>query len=209
MKSLGLSGRLLDVGAGAGFFVEAARQQGFEASGIDLSPMAAGKAGARGVPVRQGDFLAEADVAGALDVITLWDSLCGMTDPHACIMRVSSQLAEGGACILTVADGRSAAARIAGRFWPLMIPPVNLHFFSRPSLERLLAGHGMRLTSYKAMGKRVAVRFLVQKLFRSIGVRGADAWIERVVPVAWSVDLDLGDIVTAVAVRAGRARANP
>ena len=208
MKSLGLSGRLLDVGAGAGFFVLAARQEGFEVSGIDLSPVAANKAEAMGVAVRQGDFLAEAGVAGALDVITLWDSLCGMTDPHACMMRVSDQLAEGGICILTVAAGQSPIARMTGRFWPLLIPPVNLHFFSRQSLERLLSEHGMRLTSYRAMGKRVAVRFVVQKLFRSLGVRGADAWVDRIIPATWSIDLNLGDIVTALAIRTGPPGAN-
>lgn len=203
MKSLGLSGRLLDVGAGAGFFVLAARQEGFEASGIDLSPVAASKAEATGVPVRHGDFLAEPGVAGALNVITLWDSLCGMTDPHTCMSRVSDQLAEGGVCILTVAAGKSLVACMTGRFWPLMIPPVNLHFFSRPSLDRLLSEHGMKLTSYRAAAKRVAVRFVVQKLFRSLGFRGADAWIDRVVPATWSIDLNLGDIVTAVATRTG------
>lgn len=208
MKSLGLSGRLLDVGAGSGFFVRAALQQGFEASGIDLSPTASSKAEAIGASVRQGDFLAETGEAGALDVITLWDSLCGMADPHVCMMRVSDQLAEGGVCILTVADGQSTVARLAGRFWPLMIPPVNLHFFSRLSLERLLSEQGMSLTSYRAASKRVSVRFLVQKLLRSLGFRGADGWIERVVPASLSVDLNLGDIVTAMAVRTGRSGAN-
>lgn len=203
MRSLGLSGRLLDVGAGAGFFVRAARDEGFDASGIDLSPTASSKAEAIGVRVRQGDFLAGPGEPGSLDVITLWDSLCGMTDPRACMARVSEQLAEGGVCILTVADGQSLIARITGRFWPLMIPPVNLHFFSRSSLERLLSEQGMRLTSCQAKDKRVSMRFIVQKLLRSLGVRAADGWVERIVPASWSIDLNLGDIVTAVAVRTG------
>lgn len=199
----GMSGRLLDIGAGNGFFVRSAMEAGFAAEGIELSPAAAEAARAMGADVKAGDFLTGA-VAGPYDVITMWDVLSGMTDPHAVLARVAQLLKPGGYFVATVADGAAPVARLLGRFWPLMIPPVNLHFFSRTSLRYALERHDLSPTGWRHDAKCVALRFVGQKLARVLGLHALDSAAARLIPVRLTLSLNLGDIAT-VAARRGKA----
>jgi SAM-dependent methyltransferase len=199
----GLRGRLLDVGAGTGAFVAAARGA-FDAQGVEYSDDAAAAARAAGLRVMTGSFPAQSP-AGPFDVITLWDVLSSLRDPHAAIAGVRALLAPGGHALFTVPMASSRVARALGRCWPMLIPPVNLHYFTPRSLERLLQAHGLRIASIRGESKSVAVEFAARKALRSIGL----ARVERmaaVFPRRWSVRIDLGDIAT---VHARPAEATP
>jgi len=70
---------VLDIGAGSGAFVRAARAQGFEAMGFEVIPEAA-------VALRLAGLYSE-EYTGA-DALTLWDSLEHMEDPENYLKRV-------------------------------------------------------------------------------------------------------------------------
>jgi SAM-dependent methyltransferase len=197
----GLSGRLLDIGAGNGYFVRAAGETGFDAEGVELSPDAAAAARIMGANVRQGDFLSAEEAGGPYDVVTMWDVLSGMTDPHATLARVARLLRPDGHFVATVANGESAVAKLSGRFWPLMIPPVNLHFFSAESMRVLLVRHGFASDVYSHHAKRVSLRFIGQKLARTLGTGPLETLCTRTVPSTWTIRLDMGDIATVTARR--------
>lgn len=78
-RHLSAGARLLDVGAGDGAFVRAARQGGFEALGFEVIPAAA--AALR----REGRY---AEDLAAFDAVTLWDAIEHMEDPGACLRGV-------------------------------------------------------------------------------------------------------------------------
>lgn len=190
-------GRLLDVGAGRGYFVyEAARY--FDASGIDYSSSAAAYGRELGVVLEQGDFLRAPYRPGEFDVLTFWDVLASMPDLHATIARAATLLRAGGHAVFTVPLADSYARRVAGRRWPLWIPPVNLHYFSRDSIERLLRQHGLRVESARTTGKRVALNFLLYKLAASFNASKL-ARRAAALPLNLSIPLNLGDILTVVA----------
>jgi len=199
LAARGLHGQLLDVGAGKGYFVRAAGDSGFIARGIDLSPAAATAAVAIGACVVAGDFQDSSVEPASFSVLTMWDVLCGMVDPDKTVAQAARLLKSPGHLVLTVADGTSFAARRLGRFWPLMIPPINLHFFSHESLARLLARHGFILESFDHRGKRVNVQFAAQKAARMIHAKPLERLFGAVVPRTWAIDMNLGDIAYAVA----------
>ncbi|MBR2692327.1 MAG: class I SAM-dependent methyltransferase [Aquamicrobium sp.] len=195
----GHSGTLLDVGAGNGYFVREANEVGFKAEGLDIAEEAAVRAASLGVTVRIGNFLADDVKVGKYDVITMWDVLCGFPDVNAAIAKVARHLEPGGALVLTIADGQSSTSKLAGRYWPLLIPPVNLHYFSEASTKRLLESYGMEILSYKAQGKWLSVRFLWQKLLRTLRITPLETVVSGFISPHWKVKLNLGDIVTVVA----------
>jgi 2-polyprenyl-3-methyl-5-hydroxy-6-metoxy-1,4-benzoquinol methylase len=195
----GLGGRLLDIGAGKGYFVRAAGDAGFQAEGIELSGEAAMAARAMGAAVRQGNFQTDQAEMGSFDVITLWDVLAGMPDPDVTIARVSDLLAGGGHTILTVPDGCARSAKMQGRFWHLLTPPVQLHFFSRTGMSLLLRRHGLELIGYAHRSKRVSLRFAAQKVARVLHFQWLEKLVVSAIPVGWSIRLNLGDIATVVA----------
>lgn len=193
LAGAGLRGRLLDIGAGMGHFVEAAAAT-FNVEGLEYSETAASVARKLGRPVQGGAFPVQRPT-GLFDVITLWDVLAGFVDPHATMAAIRECLMPNGHLVFTAPLVSARFARWTGRRWPLWIPPVNLHYFTRRSLERLLGAHGLRIIACGSEPKNVAVDFLIRKALNSAGLR---QWSERVrgIPASWSVSLDLGDIVT-------------
>lgn len=193
LAAAGLRGRLLDIGAGRGYFVRAAGQR-FAAEGIEFSAVAADAGRRNGLRMHTGAFPA-CKPDGPFDVVTLWDVLAGLTNVHAAMAAVRELLAPGGRVVLTVPFVSSRSARWLGRWWPLWIPPVNLHYFSQASISHLTRAHGFAVVSSRPERKRVAVEFLLRKALRTVRLHALEP-VARAIPRTWSTNLDLGDILT-------------
>lgn len=151
------SGRLLDVGAGAGTFLELARGRDWQVGGVELSPELATRAQARsGARVVSGDFTSVDLERGAWDVVTMWDVLEHTVDPGAFLDRARSLLAPGGVLVVFTIDAASLFNVVADLAWRLtahrLSSPLELlydkrhnHYFTSRTLRTLLAGHGLRV----------------------------------------------------------------
>jgi SAM-dependent methyltransferase len=139
------SGRLLDVGAAAGFFLEAASKQ-YDVTGVEFSPFAAEYARTTfGHRVLTGD-VTEVDLDGEqFDVTTMWATIEHMADPLAAVSAVASLTRPGGLFVLSTGDVTGPLARLNLRDWNLMLPPYHLFFFSPQTIEVLFAKAGFRL----------------------------------------------------------------
>ncbi|MBV4504370.1 class I SAM-dependent methyltransferase [Pseudomonas sp. BW13M1] len=196
LSECGLQGRLLDVGAGRGYFVKAA-QDHFDTRGIDYSANASLYGQALGVTLDSGDFTHAHYAAESFDVLTFWDVLASMIDVHATLSHAARLLRPGGHIALTVPMGDSLTCRLANKRWPLWIPPVNLHYFSKKSLERLMHDNGFEIVRMECQGKRVSLNFLLVKLARSLGLRSLEQTMAKL-PLRWAVPINLGDIQTVL-----------
>lgn len=145
-------GRLLDIGSTAGFFVKAAADAGWEATGVELSPDTSALARERyGVDVRTGRLEDMDFEEGSFDVVTLWDIIEHVRDPRATMARVARLLRPGGLVgILTPnLDGLfpRASYRVATLVgaWPAVEPPGHLFQFSTRTLGDLLTRTGFEV----------------------------------------------------------------
>ena len=195
LQAKGISGRLLDIGAGRGFFLQAAQNE-FDVSGVELSETAAQEARSKGLKVFTGDFLAF-DSTNRFDIVTLWDVLASFPNPLAALEHVRRILVADGCCVLTLPMGDSRAAKWMGRFWPFWIPPVNLHYFSSESLRRVCCAAGLEIVLIKFHGKRVALSFIWLKLLRMIGLAHI-RWLRRIVTSRRSIKVNLHDVATVM-----------
>ncbi|MNK56728.1 Methyltransferase domain protein [compost metagenome] len=193
----GLHGRLLDVGAGRGYFVRMASSV-FEAQGIDYSKNATEYGRELGICLASGDFLEASYPPGFFDVLTFWDVLASMTNVHATVRKSAQLLRKGGHAVFTLPMGDSLACRIAGKRWPLWIPPVNLHYFSKNSVTTLLDMHGFEIVRMEFLTKRVSANFLLLKLARSIGLKRLEGSLAGA-SFSWAIPINLGDILTVMA----------
>lgn len=192
----------LDVGCATGDFLVAARASVREVRGVELSPYAADIARARGLDVVAGDFLEVAIGGGAFDVVTMWDYLEHVPDPVATLAKAHRVLKPGGYLVISTGDVESAAAKILGRFWHLLIPPKHLYFFSPATLSRVLVQQGFVVLQIARPGKRVPLDFVVWKaaaltfprLARPALAVARHVGLGRVAPV-----VNLHDIMTVVA----------
>lgn len=192
----GLQGKLLDVGAGRGYFVEAASGY-FDARGIDYSTDAVQFGKTIGVEVDSGNFMQAQYPFGSFDVLTFWDVLASMVDVRSTMLHAAKLLRQGGFAVLTIPMGDSLSCRVSGKRWPLWIPPVNLHYFSKESLATLMRESGFEIMHMEYQAKQVALNFLLLKLVRSLGFRNLEQSMAKL-PLRWSISINLRDIQTVV-----------
>ena len=142
-------GHLLDVGCSTGLFLAAAGQAGWDAHGLEYSADSARVARERhGLEVDQGELMSGRYAPASFDVVTMWDVIEHMPDPHAALCVVQEILKPGGKFVAKTpnADGiypraSFAVAGVAG-FWGHPEPPGHLYQFSVATLSRLLIDSG-------------------------------------------------------------------
>lgn len=137
------TGRLLDVGFGAGGLLLAAREQGWSPYGIEVSALAVEQARQNRLgEIIHGDFLEAPFEPGFFDVIVMSELIEHLPAPEAFIRHARSLLAPGGLLYLTTPHGRGVSGRVLKETWSVCSPPEHLHLFSRRSMLRCLAENG-------------------------------------------------------------------
>lgn len=159
-------GRLLDVGCASGFGLEAAAEAGFEPLGIELSPFAGAAARARGLAVREGEFLpCAADLPDAhFACVTMWDYLEHVRSPNAEIARAARLLEPGGVFAIATPDVGSIPARLFRARWMGIKPDEHLYYFRRRDLRRALARAGLEVAYEGWAGKHVSLDLFARRL---------------------------------------------
>jgi len=148
-------GRWLDIGCATGSFMAAARASGWEVRGLDVSPYCLEEARALGLSVSQGTARAIPGEWGDFDAVSMWDTVEHLRDPSAEVAAAARRLRAGGWFVASTGDVSSLAARLLGRRWWFMLPPVHLYFFTRNTLEALMRKAGLLPVACRRFGRRL------------------------------------------------------
>ncbi|MBU0682409.1 MAG: class I SAM-dependent methyltransferase [Proteobacteria bacterium] len=147
-------GRLLDIGCGYGFFLEAMSERNWQVEGIELSKPAAEIARAKGRGTIHSCAVEEVKDLGLFDVITMFYVIEHVADPLQTLKSIRALLKPGGVLVLRYPN-TSPLLKFSGslaRSLGLMQAPSHLFDFSGDSMEILLkkAGYGSCLTTIDA-----------------------------------------------------------
>ena len=142
--------RLLDVGAGPGFFLQTASSRGWQVLGVEPSRQAAAHARGLGVGVVEGFFNAEtAKGLGRFDVVHLNNVLEHVPNPLEIVCLARDLLTPGGLICLNVPNDFTPfqlSARTAltlSEWW--VAPPHHLNYFDFESLSSLVTRLGFEV----------------------------------------------------------------
>jgi SAM-dependent methyltransferase len=205
-------GRLLEIGAAYGFFLDLA-QEYFDVIGFEANPEAA-RYGREtcGVNIRTDDFLqaSPAELGPPFDVTVMWDVIEHLERPDLVLAKVNAVSRPGASLYITTGDIGSLVARLRGAKWRMIHPPSHLHYFSRATLKRLLSNRGFRVIGIRSVGvarslRQILYSLLVLHLHRS----GAYAALEKLVPATWGFTLNTFDIMQVLAEKIAPAGAGP
>jgi 2-polyprenyl-3-methyl-5-hydroxy-6-metoxy-1,4-benzoquinol methylase len=195
-------GRLLEIGAAYGFFLDLAKQH-FQVVGYEVNPRAARHARETfGVDVRSEDFLISTptDIGGPVDVTVMWDVVEHLERPDQYLAHVAQLSRPGATLYITTGDIDSRLARWRGRKWRMIHPPTHLHYFSRATLTRLLAHHGFRVKNVKAVPYARSVRqILYSVLVLRMGKPRVYEAFARLTPARWGISVNTFDIMQVIA----------
>ena len=197
-------GRLLEIGAAYGFFLELSRVH-FEGIGFEVNPAAARHAReVCGLDVRTEDFL-QADreqIGGPVDVTCMWDVIEHLERPDRFIEQVAALSNPGGLLLVTTGDIGSRLARRRGRKWRMIHPPTHLHYFDRSTLPRLLERYGFRVVDIRSVGVARSFRQVLYSILAlRLGMGRAYEIAKKLVPASWGFTLNTFDIMEVVARR--------
>jgi SAM-dependent methyltransferase len=195
--------RLLEVGCAYGFFLDLAREHFESVTGIDITEDGARYARETlGLDAQLGDLLAYDFGDRRFDVACLWDTIEHLPRPDLVVERLARLTDPGALLAVTTGDIGSLNARLGGRRWRLIHPPTHLHYFTRPSLLRLLDRHGFEPVYDRTCGfyrgadftayNLLVLRWKLPRLY---------ALLKRLRLTGFDFYLDLGDIRYVVARR--------
>lgn len=187
LRYLPANGKLLDVGAAAGFFVEQARLASWEAEGIEPSEWASRYAREElGQPVATGTLEGAAFPEASFDAVTMWEVIEHLPDPRAFLAEVARVVKPGGILAFSTPDAGSLVARLTGQRWlGWHKVPEHLYYFDRRSLERLLAGSGFEVIEQRYVSLTVTWGFAFERLGTLLG----QGWLSKL--PAWLKDRSL------------------
>ncbi len=142
----GWLGSLLDLGCGTGFLVERALERGWDAFGVEISPLAASEAVERAGAHRilLGTLEEVVLPQSAFDAVTMFDFLEHVPDPKSVLLRVRSAVRPGGVLALTTPFVGGFSHHLMGRRWS-QFKHEHLQYFSPPSLTYALRRFGFEV----------------------------------------------------------------
>lgn len=207
LARIGAGKRVLDVGAAYGFFVAAARAEGFDAIGLEpVAACAAFAARELGVEIRTGRIEYAPLEPASFDVITLFDVIEHLASPADALRRIRTLLAPGGMVVVETGDLGGLLARTVGSRWYYYDPPQHLTYFSLDSLTHVLRATGFHAPSEVGhLGREVSVRNFFHQLGRALGgpLGGLSEAVARSPLAAFSFGVpDRGNAFVAAARRA-------
>lgn len=134
--------RLLDIGCGAGNLLAAARKNGWDGQGLDVSPSAVKHVRGLGFEVYEGELQDAAFPSQQFDVVTAAELLEHLIDPRPLLQEVARILRPGGMFWTTTPHARGLSGRMLGLKWRCIWPPEHLQLFSIRGLTKLLRDAG-------------------------------------------------------------------
>jgi SAM-dependent methyltransferase len=143
------NGRLLDLGCGVGNFLAAARDTGFEVTGIELNQSAVRFAhetyGLREIFAMRPEELRAANPEKTFDIVTFFEVLEHQDDPQGFLKAAQESLASGGYIALSVPN----RTRWQKGVETLDYPPNHLTRWSPLALRNFLEKNGFEVLSMK------------------------------------------------------------
>jgi 2-polyprenyl-3-methyl-5-hydroxy-6-metoxy-1,4-benzoquinol methylase len=148
LRSHGISGgRVLDVGAGYGFFLAALERAGYEAHGIEVSAHAVEQARGRtrAAVLQQGAEEPFPFPDDHFDAITLLDVIEHLQDYGSTLASCHRCLKPGGKLLVITLNAHSLARPLLGKRWAWYQDPTHVHMFTPRMLREGLAKAGLEV----------------------------------------------------------------
>lgn len=139
---------LLDVGAGTGDFLLKAKKMGWEIEGVEPNSHARILALEKEVGLYPS---LHALPEKKYDVITLWHVLEHLPDLQNQIKQLISLLKVDGTLVIAVPNFNSFDAKYYKKYWAAYDVPRHLWHFSKASIQKMFATHGMKVIKTKPM----------------------------------------------------------
>ena len=155
--------KLLDVGCAGGAFPAAARERGFDAEGIEPSRWLSDYGRKTyGLQVRQGILERDTYPMASFDVISLWDVIEHVPEPHEILTTIHGMLRPQGYLWVNYPDIGSWMAKLLGWRWPFWLS-VHLHYYTRTTMRRQIERAGFEVLYIAPHWQQLQFGYVLQR----------------------------------------------
>lgn len=150
------TGKMIDVGAAAGFILQGFIGQGWQ--GIGIEPNAAmAKTGREKsyLDIRQSTFESFCSTE-KFDLVSMIQVAAHFYSPRQAFQKAADLLNENGILLIETWNRDSISARMFGKNWHEYSPPSVLHWFSLNSLTNFLKDFGFEKIAYGRPSKKIS-----------------------------------------------------
>ncbi len=182
-------GKLLDVGCATGFFLDVAKDRGWEVFGVELSDFASNYARKKGLNVFTGDLTDTNFPDEYFDVVTMWEVIANLTDPHRNLIEVHRVLKKNGLVVISTGNINSIFAKFHGISWEILTPTGHLYYFSPMTLRNMLNATGFKIVKTSTHGNITQN----ERIRKFPGYRYVNGFIVKT--------MKLGDVMTVFALK--------
>ena len=144
----GPGAKVLDIGTAGGAFLDAAKQFGYDAYGMEPSADLVARGKARGLQIEQGTIENHNFTQGTFDMVCLWDVIEHLPDPKSALEEIKKLLKPNGVLLINFPDIGTWQAKLAGkRFWWIL--SVHLHHFTKKSVQDICSRTGFEVFHFE------------------------------------------------------------
>ncbi len=146
-----ISGRILDIGSGTGYFLNAMRLSGWQPEGIEINERARNFSATEfRLAIHDPEQIAKLE-QGNYDCITLWHVLEHFHDAAGYLREVTRLLKPDGSLIIALPNCSSYDAKYYKHLWAAWDVPRHLWHFTPPTFRRFAEKKGFKIVSIKTL----------------------------------------------------------
>lgn len=145
LKNYSRINRLLDVGCASGLFLAAAKEEGWEVKGVDISEPAVSYGRDKlGLDIFLGDLEEASYPDEHFDVIICRDTIEHIQNPYGLLKEANRILRNEGLIFISTPNFNSLTRLFLKEKWSIIIPG-HLYYFSRKTAEQMLKKSGFEV----------------------------------------------------------------
>ncbi len=144
--------KLLDVGCGIGYFLEIARERGWEVHGTEFTDRAIEICESKGIQMKKGKLNPEYFDKESFDIITSFEVLEHINNPLEEIKNFKTILRKGGLVYLTTPNFNSLLRYRLKEAYNIITFPEHLSYYTPKTLSQLFKSNGFRKEKIRTTG---------------------------------------------------------
>lgn len=152
MEKYRKTNRLLDSGCGLGWFLTVAKERGWEVFGTEFSQAAVSICSEKGITMKEGALSVSMFEENYFDVITSFEVIEHINNPHDELNSISRLLRPGGLFYCTTPNFNSAMRYYLGADYNIIEYPEHLSYYTRSTLNKLASMHGLDNVKFLSTG---------------------------------------------------------
>ncbi len=188
------TGRVMDIGAAAGFFLGGMRKNGWETSGVEPNAKMA-EYGNRELGLRiKNASVEDFQTEERFDLVTLVQVIAHLRDPQTVLRSVSEILDDNGYLLIETWNRDSISARLFGTKWHEYSPPSVLHFYNSKRLNELAEQEGFELVKTGRTLKWISFSHAQSLIGHKLGMEALLTRFLNLFPSRWSIPYPSEDL---------------